>query len=116
MEFNENFTIARKTKNLILQIDPLLENIPKKDLFSRDTIKETTITLLESIYHANLIKRDKERKLYYQEQSIVKLRLLDFHIERLYKLKYISGKKVINISNSIKELNKMIYGWIKSAV
>ena len=116
MEFNENFTIARKTKNLIIQIDPLLENIPKKDLFRRDTIKETTITLLESIYHANLIKRDKERKLYYQEQSIVKLRLLDFHIERLYKLKYISGKKVINISNSIEELNKIIYGWIKSAM
>lgn len=113
--FKKNLMIATKTKDLILSLEPLLENIPKKDLFSRDKIKDTCISLLESIYHANIIKKDLKRRLSYQEDAIIYLRVIDFHIERLYKLRYISKRQVLTISSKIEDIYKMIYGWIKSS-
>lgn len=58
---DDNFILAKKVKEFILTMEPLLENIPKKDLYNRDQIREELLSILKNIYNANLIKTDKER-------------------------------------------------------
>ena len=40
--------------------------------------------------------------------------MLDFYIERGFKHKYLSENGLKKNSNKLTELNKMMYGWIKS--
>lgn len=110
---NERFKIANETKKLIIDLNTLLENIPRKDLYNRDRIRDDATKILKYIYHANLIK-DKTRRREYQEKIIVNIRLLDFYLERAYILKYISQKQLYIYSRKLEVISKMVYGWVKS--
>ena len=50
---DDNFILAKKVKEFILTMEPLLENIPKKDLYNRDQIREELLNILRNIYNAN---------------------------------------------------------------
>mgnify|MGYP000127526010 FL=1 len=111
----DNFILAKKVKDFILTMEPLLENIPKKDLYNRDQIREELIDLLRNIYNANLIKVDKERKLYLQELVIVDIKIIDFYLERMYIYKYINKKQLKERTSKLDEINKITRGWIKTS-
>lgn len=111
---DDNFILAKKVKEFILTMEPLLENIPKKDLYNRDQIREELLNILRNIYNANLIKTDKERRLHLQELVIVSLKVVDFYLERMYIYKYISQKQLKERTNKLTEINKITRGWIKA--
>ena len=108
-----DFKILKKVKEYILFLEIVLANFPKKDLLSRNTIYNVALDLLYCVLKANYSKDFSERKEY-QKEILVLLNMLDFYIERGYKYKYLSENQLKKNSNRLIELNKMMYGWIKS--
>ena len=53
---NNAFKLLSKYKKFLLDLDGLLENVPRKDLFYKDKIKETELKLLDNILKASLMK------------------------------------------------------------
>ena len=45
---------------------------------------------------------------------MVKINILDFYLESSFKKKIISEKQCMKLSNKLLNINKMMFGWIKS--
>ncbi len=109
----DKFKILTYFKQFILDLDPLLENIPRKDLYNRDTIRNETRDILFLIYIANTTN-DITIKCNSQIEILSRLGVLDFYLERAYLYKYINQKQLFNFTTKLEKIIKMIYGWIKS--
>ncbi len=109
--FNDNFTIALKTKKLIIHIYNLMENIPRKDYFFKDKINNTAFDLLETIYLANYSTESFE--LYYAKIRN-NIAFLDFLLEALYKKRYISLRQLEKEVYLLTEINKMTTKWLNN--
>lgn len=110
---NEKFLIIKDIKNFILGLESLLVNFPKKDTFTKDRVYNDALEVIELITLANYDKR-LDYKRTYQIKALAKLNKLDFYLERAYKLKYISERQLLNKSNELAKINKMIYSWCKN--
>ena len=86
---NDRFLIVKNIKSFIISLENILVTIPKKDFLSRELIYEEALMLLDSVIKANY-EPDKEKKKDFQIEALAKVNMLDFCIERAYKLKYIS--------------------------
>lgn len=96
----------------MIETESILQNIPKKDFIGREMFYRECSNTLELIFYTNNLKNGEIR----QEnvaKIIAKISLLDFYIERLYKLKHISFKACSKMINDLNEITKMLYGWIK---
>lgn len=114
MNYNEEkFKLISNIKKFILDSEKLLDNIPRKDYYNRDFLRDNMIELLRLVYLAN-ITTDKEVKKKYQLDMFSRISLLDFFLERAYILKYISEKQLYNYTKRLEEILKMTKGWIKS--
>ena len=91
----------------------ILLTFPKKDFLSRDLIYKEALKLLDNVVKANY-EVDKEKKKDFQIEALAKVNMLDFCIERAYKLKYISEKQAMSKSSELLKINKMLYSWCKN--
>ena len=110
---NDKFLIVKNVKGFIIGLEKILATIPKKDYLSRELIYKEALKLLDNVVKANY-EIDKDKKKTYQIEALSKVNLLDFCIERAYKLKYISEKQVMSKSNELLKINKMLYVWCKN--
>lgn len=109
----DKFKISTDVKKFILDLEKLLANVPRKDLYNRDRIRDDVTDLLYLIHLANYTK-DERVKRGYQIDILAKLSLIDFYLERAYTLKYISSKQLYTYTKKLEEITKMTHGWIKS--
>ena len=107
---NYKFLIIKYLKKFIISIEAIIMTFPKKDIISRNMIYNDLLEVLELIIMANY-EVNKDVKHNYQIKAIAKINKIDFYLERAYKLKYISEKQVINKSNELLKINKMLYKW-----
>lgn len=110
---NDKFLIVKSIKKFILDLDALLINFPRKDFVNKDGLYKEAIALLENVYLANNAF-DKNKKLEYQVVVLSKINILDFYIERAYKMKYISEKQCLKKMYDLDLISKMVFGWIKN--
>ena len=110
---NNKFLIVKNIKSFIISLEGILVTIPKKDYLSRELIYQEALILLDNVIKANY-ESDKEKKKDYQIIALAKVNLLDFFLERAYKLKYISEKQLNKKSNELVKINKMLYAWCKN--
>ncbi len=103
-----SFLIITKIKDYIKLIDGYVANIPKKDLYIKNKIYNTSFDLIEKVFELNETDIKKERHL-----LLAKLNTLDFLFEFLYCKKYISSKQLEKIAYKLLEINKMIGAWLK---
>lgn len=108
---NNEFKLIIKVKEYILSLEKLLISVPNKDYYNKQVMRKNLDEILYLIYLANNI-RDKDVRLNYKYELLAKVNMLNFYIERYYKLKYISKKQIYNNSLKIEEITKIIYGWI----
>ncbi len=109
--FNQTkFQIINNIKKYIIELEKIIITFPKKDIITRNMMYNDALTLLELIYKANY-EHNLEIKHQYQIEALAKINKIDFYLERAYKLKYISEKILINKSNELIKINKMIYSW-----
>lgn len=107
---NERFLIVKYIKNFIIDLEKILITIPKKDYLSRNTLYINCIELLELIYSANYSNVSSEKKKL-QLSALAKIGVIDFYLERAYKIGFISEKKLLSKSKELSKINKMIFGW-----
>lgn len=91
----------------------MLINISNKDYYNKNAIRSYLGNILYLIYLINNYK-DNNIKINLKYVLLSKVNMLNFYIERYYKLKYISKKQVFQNAKKIEEITKLIYGWIKS--
>lgn len=77
---NNDFNILIKYKKFITELDKYLENIPRKDYFYKDKIRNAANEILELILECNYTDDNIE---YYNKKIKSKIAYLDFMLERL---------------------------------
>lgn len=111
---NNEFKLIVKTKEYILALEDLLIHVPNKDYYNKQVMRSNLDNILYLIFIINCSKNN-DVKIKYKHELIAKLNMLNFYIERYYKLKYISKKEVLKNLYKITEITKMVYGWIKQS-
>ena len=106
------FRIIKNFKSFIFTCNNVLDNFPKKEKVLRDKLQNTCYDVLELLELANI----SDEKAELQKKIISKISMLDFYLEISFKRKYICEKQCKNMSDSLLNVTKMIYGWIKNGV
>ena len=110
MNKNDRFKLVTKCKEFIVFVNEIIINYPRKEFILKDRIINTSYDLLELIFITNLM----EEKLDNQKIMLTKISMLDFYLEESYHKQCISEKKLNKGCRQIEEMQKMIYGWVKS--
>ena len=105
---NNSFLIVNRIKEFIFSIDNLVINLPRRELIIKDRLLSDSFDILEYIYLANYSNSKESKKI-----LLSKISMLDFYLEYLYKKNIISQKVCMKKSSELKEILRMIYGWIK---
>ncbi len=101
------FLIVKNIKEFILSLDNFLNNYPRKEYELRNRLVNTSYDLLELVYRSNY-KKD------YLDRIFSLISMLDFYLELSFKKKIINEKRVMNMSNKLLIINKMVYKWYES--
>ena len=110
---SNDFNILNKYKSFIIELDNLLENIPRKDYFYKDKIRTVSNYILELILKCNY-EDDNFNINSYVANIKGSIAYLDFLLDRLYDMKYINSKNLYNITLKLIEINKMVTGWLNN--
>lgn len=108
---NNDFKILQKYKIFLMNLDNSLENIPRKDMYFKDRIKNVSLDVLKDIL---LCSYDTSSVSLYRTSIKANIALLDFMLERLSLKKYISEKNLYKIATDLVEINKMVTGWLNN--
>ena len=108
-----DFNILNKYKIFIIELDNLIENIPRKDYFYKDKIRIVSNYILELILKCNY-ESDNFNINYYVANIKGSIAYLDFLLDRLYDMKYINEKNLYKITLKLIEINKMVTGWLNN--
>lgn len=109
---NNDFKILQKYKSFLMNLDNSLENIPRKDIFFKDKIKNISLDVLKVIL---LCSYDTSSVKMYRTSIKANIALLDFMLERLLLKKYISEKNLYKLANELVEINKMVTRWLNNS-
>ena len=109
---NNDFKILQKYKSFLMNLDNSLENIPRKDMYFKDKIKNISLDVLKDILWCSY---DTSSVKMYRTSIKANIALLDFMLERLLLKKYISEKNLYKLANELVEINKMITGWLNNS-
>ena len=109
----EKFKVINFIRNLVLNLDNLLDNFPKKDIELKNRIRQNSYDLLELTYEAN-ISTNVGYKKQLLEKTVAKVKIIDFLVNICYDKQIINSKKYVKFGNSIEDITKYLTGWIKS--
>lgn len=108
---NNDFQILQKYKKFLMDIDTHLENIPRKDIFFKDQIREISLRLLENILRCSYYNGSLNEYIANIKGDIA---TLDFLLERLLTKRYINDKVAYKLGSQLVEINKMVTGWLNT--
>lgn len=110
---NNEFVLLNKYKVFLNDIDNLLENVPRRDYYFKDKIKNISHDILLDIFKLNY---QNDNLIEYQTNIKANIAYLDFLLDRLHAKKYIRDKSLYLVGTKLVEINKIVNGWIKSKV
>ncbi len=111
----EKFKTIQFIREIIIYLDNMLENFPKKDIEISREIKEESYEMLKLAYLANITTDLKERQKNL-EQIIVRIKLLDFFINISYDKKIINQKKYLKVGQKLDDIVKYSTGWLNATL
>ena len=111
----KEFLILTKYKEFINILDDVIENIPKKDIYYKNKLKEISINLLYYINKTNN-EEDYNKINSYKVEIKALIELIDYILERLYIKKYISKNSINKLGYKLIEINKMSSKWIENKI
>ena len=118
MNSNNNakeFLILTKYKEFIIMLDDVIENIPKKDIYYKNKLKEISINILYYINKTNN-EEDYNKIDTYKVEIKSLIELIDYILERLYIKKYISKNSINKLGYKLIEINKVSSKWIENKI
>ena len=96
-------------------LDDGIENIPKKDIYYKNKLKEISINLLYYINKTNN-EEDYNKINSYKVEIKSLIELIDYILERLYIKKYISKNSINKLGYKLIEINKMSSKWMENKI
>ena len=111
----ERFKAIQFIREIIIYLDKMLENFPKKDLEISRAIKEESYNMLKLAYLANVTSKKEERKKSL-EQIIVSIKLLDFFVNITYDKKIINQKKYLKVAQKLDDIIRYVTGWLNATL
>ena len=111
----KEFLILTKYKEFITMLDDVIENIPKKDIYYKNKLKEISINLLYYINKTNN-EEDYNKINSYKVEIKSLIELIDYILERLYIKKYISKNSINKLGYKLIEINKMSSKWMENKI
>lgn len=111
----KEFLILTKYKEFINLLDDVIENIPKKDIYYKNKLKEISINILYYINKTNN-EEDYNKIDTYKVEIKSLIELIDYILERLYIKKYISKNSINKLGYKLIEINKMSSKWIENKI
>lgn len=109
----EKFKVIQFIREFIIKVDKELDNFPKKDIDIKVRIRNESYSLLELAYRANsTTNRNYKNRLL--EESIAKLKLIDFLINLSYDKQIIPNKRYLKLGNTLDDIAKYMTGWKKN--
>ena len=111
----KEFLILTKYKEFINLLDDVIENIPKKDIYYKNKLKEISINLLYYINKTNN-EEDYNKINNYKVEIKSLIELIDYILERLYIKKYISKNSINKLGYKLIEINKMSSKWMENKI
>lgn len=111
----KEFLILTKYKEFINLLDDVIENIPKKDIYYKNKLKEISINLLYYINKTNN-EEDYNKINSYKVEIKSFIELIDYILERLYIKKYISKNSINKLGYKLIEINKMSSKWMENKI
>ena len=111
----KEFLILTKYKEFINLLDDVIENIPKKDIYYKNKLKEISINFLYYINKTNN-EEDYNKINSYKVEIKSLIELIDYILERLYIKKYISKNSINKLGYKLIEINKMSSKWMENKI
>ena len=111
----KEFLILTKYKEFITMLDDVMENIPKKDIYYKNKLKEISINILYYINKKNN-EEDYNKIDTYKVEIKSLIELIDYILERLYIKKYISKNSINKLGYKLIEINKMSSKWMENKI
>ena len=108
---NNEFKVLIKSKEFLIKIDKILENVPRRDMYYKDKLRNVCDNLLENIFECSYELDDNFNHYYKKIKS--NIAQIDFMLDRLYTNKYISSTTLYRIGTDLVEINKLVTGWLK---
>ena len=111
----ENFKAIQFVRELIIYLDNMLENFPKKDLEISRKIKEESYEMLHLAYIAN-VTADLSYRRRNLEEIIARVKVLDFFVNLSYDKKIINQKKYLKVGQRLDDIIKYTTGWLNATI
>lgn len=108
---NNEFKVLIKSKDFLIKLDKILENVPRKDMYYKDKLRNVCDNLLENIFECSY-ELDNNFNNYYKKIK-ANIAQIDFMLDRLYTNKYINSTTLYRIGTDLVEINKLVTGWLK---
>ena len=112
---SREFLILNKYKEFINILDNLIENIPKKDYFYKDKLKDLSIKLLYFINKVNNEDNYKNISIYKVEINSF-INIIDYILERIFIKHYISESNLKKDTYKLSEINRMCNKWMDNKI
>lgn len=112
---SREFLIINKYKEFINILDNLIENIPKKDYFYKDILKDLSIKLLYFINKVNNEDNYKNISIYKVEINSF-INITDYILERIFIKHYISESNLKKVTYKLSEINRMCNKWMDNKI
>lgn len=111
----EKFKAIQFIRELIIYLDDMLENFPKKDLEISKLIKQESYEMLKLAYLANVTTdlMFRQRNL---ELIIARVKLLDFFVNISYDKKIINQKKYLKVGQRLDDIIRYVTGWLNATI
>lgn len=111
----EKFKAIQFVRELILYLDNMLENFPKKDLEISRLIKEESYQMLKFAYLANTTTdlKYRQRNL---EEIIARVKLLDFFVNISFDKQIINQKKYLKVGQRLDDIIRYVTGWLNATI
>lgn len=107
--------VITSSKKLLTYITTITAKSPVKFRYSFVTkMHNLGIEIVEYLYYANMLDLFDARRVDYQKQAMVKLKLLDYVCESAKDVSCITMRQYSNITKEIYSTITLLSGWINS--
>lgn len=108
----DQLLIITNIKKTITRLEKMLDNFGKNEIALKNNMKEEMYNLLRNAYMANTFQ--DERRIDYQKNMIINIKMLDFFINTAHHKKFISYNQYTSIGKHLLDIFMLLQGWIRS--
>lgn len=107
---NRNFILLNKTIILEIEMEPILDNFPKKRSLLSNSIEKVLYEMIEALNFFQVNNKSDKIKMKYLKEYVAKLSMFDLYINISHRRRIINHDKFVKIGKKIAELRRIAWG------